>query len=136
MSSNSCRLTTFQFVDAGGRIPAWVLNRKVAVALGGMEEIREAFDRSDEVDKVARDELAGVIEHEQQVYDEKELRLLTRVQKKLSGLKEENFKELDSPDHMVKMHSILAEGSSTIVLEATTVRPPLSTSSRLRPFAC
>jgi hypothetical protein len=136
VSSDSCRLTAFQIVDAGGRVPAWVLNRKVAVALGGTEEIRQAFDRSDEVDKVARDELAGVIEHEQQVYVEGEEAFITDVQKKLGGFKEEDFKELESPDHLVKMHSILAEGSSTIVLEATTVRPPLSTSSRLRPFAC
>jgi hypothetical protein len=123
VSPDACRLTAFQIVDAGGWVPAWVLNRKVAVALGGMEEIRDVFDRSDEVDKVARDELANVIEHEQQVYDEGEEAFITDVQKKLGGLKEEDFKELDSPDHLVKMHSIFKEKNSSAVGRASTVRP-------------
>jgi hypothetical protein len=96
---------------------------KVAVALGGMEEIREVFDRSDEVDKLARDVLAGVIEHEQQVYEEEEVAFITDVQKKLGGLKEEDFKELDSLDHLVKMHVIHKEGSNTAIMRASTVAP-------------
>ncbi|GMI24556.1 hypothetical protein TeGR_g3140 [Tetraparma gracilis] len=62
VTPNTCKLTAFQFFDAGGRVPAWVLNMKVTVALSGVEDIRQAFDRSDEVDKMNRDELAGVIE--------------------------------------------------------------------------
>jgi hypothetical protein len=62
VSPNSCRLAVFQVIDAGGWIPAWVINMKVKEALGGVESVRKALDRSDEVDKDNRDELAGVIE--------------------------------------------------------------------------
>jgi hypothetical protein len=130
VTPSTCRLTVFQVVDVGGRIPAWVLNKKVAEALGGMEDIRQSFDRSDEIDKLALDELAGVIEHEQQVYDEKEKASITDMQKKLGGLKEEDFKELDSPDHLVKMHSIFKDKSSSAVGRAITVRPPPPLRSR------
>jgi hypothetical protein len=119
VTPNACRLTSFQFFDAGGRVPAWVLNQKVVEALSGVEEIRQAFDRSDEVDKLQRDELAGVIEHEQQVYDEGEEAFITDVQKKLGGLKEEDFKELESPDHLVKMQKAFRSGSSSVVLRGS-----------------
>jgi hypothetical protein len=126
VSPDSCRQTVFQLVDAGGRIPAWVINRKIAKALGGVVRVRRAFDRSDEIDKLALDELAGVIEHEQQVYDDDEEVFIEHVEDKLGRLKEEDFKELDSPDHLVKMHSIFKEKDSSAVGRASTVRHPPS----------
>jgi hypothetical protein len=112
----------FQVFDAGGRVPAWVLNMKVVEALSGVEEIRQVFDRSDEVDKVERDELADVIEHEQQVYDEGEEEFIASVVSKLSEIKEEDFHELASPDHHVKMdysgHLILGKKYRNGVIRA------------------
>jgi hypothetical protein len=133
VTHNTCRLTVFQFVDAGGQIPAWVLNMKVAEALSGTVDIRQSFDRSDEVDKAARDELAGTIEQEQQVYDEKEEEFIVNVEDKFGGLKEENFKELQSPDHLVKMDSIFKDKDSSAVGRASTVRPPPPPSLLLPP---
>jgi hypothetical protein len=124
VSPNSCRLTAFQFFDAGGRVPVWVLNTKVVEALSGVEEIRKVFDRSDEIDKLARDEHAGVIELEQQVYDEEETAFVERVEDKFGGFKEENFKELDSPDHLVKMDSIFKAKDSSVFGRASTVSLP------------
>jgi hypothetical protein len=48
------------------------------------------------------------------------------VQTKLGGLKEEDFKELESPDHLVKMDVVHREKSSNGILRASTVRPPPS----------
>ena len=62
-------------------------------------------------------------ERPDEVYEAEEEQLITRVQDKIGGLKAEDFKDLDSPDQNVKMHSVFKEGSSSIVLTATTVRP-------------
>ncbi|GMI38047.1 hypothetical protein TeGR_g2496 [Tetraparma gracilis] len=119
VSPNSCTLTYFQYVDVGGLVPARVLSYQLRGAFGVVEEVRQVFDRSDEVDKLARDELAGSIEHEQQVYDEGEEALISSVQDKLGGLKEEDFKELESPDHLVKMQKAFRAGSSSVVLRGS-----------------
>jgi hypothetical protein len=91
--------------------------------LSTVSDIREIFERDDEVDRVERDEQAGVIDNVEQVYDAEEVRAIECVRDKLGGLKEEDFKELDSPDHLVSMTSVVKEGGSTVtVFRATTVR--------------
>jgi hypothetical protein len=94
-------------------------------------KVRELFQRDDEVDELERDELAGVIEQEPQVYDAEEEGIIERVRKKLGGLKEEDFKELDSPDHLVKMDSVFKKGQHSVVLRASTVRPHPPALSRI-----
>jgi hypothetical protein len=121
-SGAQCKLELYQQVDAGGRVPVFVVNSKAGQALSPVAEMREQFQRDDEVDELERDRLAATIRDEPQVYEAAEEQFIMRVQGKLGGLKEEGFKELDSPDHNVKMHSILVERSSTGVLRASTVR--------------
>jgi hypothetical protein len=112
VTPNSCRLTVFQIVDVGGRIPAWVLNQKVVEALSGVEEIRQAFDRSEEVDKVALDELAGIIERRQEVYSDVENAVVDRVQGKLGGIPDSSFEKFESPDHLVHMEGFHKGGKN------------------------
>jgi hypothetical protein len=107
----------------GGRIPVFVVNRNLHRPLADDKIMREMFQRDDEIDKVERDELAGAIEQEQ-VYEEEEEAFIERVEDKLGGLKEEDFKELDSPDHLVKMHVVFKAKASTAIGRASTVRPP------------
>jgi hypothetical protein len=125
--NTQCKLELYQQVDAGGRVPVFVVNSKAGQALSPVADMREQFQRDDELDAVERGRLAATIRDEPQVYEAAEEQLITHVQDKLGGLKEEGFKELNSPDHLVTMHSILVEGSSTGVLRASTVRvfPPL-----------
>ena len=117
-----CKLELYQQVDTGRRAAALLANSKAGQALSFVADMRERFQRDDEVDEDEQHELAAVIREEPQVYEAEEEQLITRVQDKLGGLKAEDFKELDSPDQNVKMHSILVEGSSTGVLRASTVR--------------
>ena len=121
--NTQCKMEVYQQVDAGGRVPVRVVNSKASESLSWVEGLREQFQRDDEVDEDEQHELAAVIREEPQVYEAEEEQLITRVQDKLGGLKAEDFKELDSPDQNVKMHSVYKEGSSSIVLTATTVRP-------------
>jgi hypothetical protein len=124
ISRDRCELTLTSRVDAGGRIPVRVVNSKIPAALADAKILREKVQRDDEVDRVGRDELAGIVEREQQVYAEEEEVFVTSVQNKLGGFKEEDFKELDSPDHLVKMHAIFKAKGSTAIGRASTVRPP------------
>jgi hypothetical protein len=118
---NQCSLELYQYFDAGGWIPAFVANRLIPLALEVAQESRMAFQRDDEVDEMERNELAGVIEHRQQVYDGVEVELMKRVQGELGSIKEEDFNEFESSDHLVKVQGILVEGSSVWVGRATTL---------------
>jgi hypothetical protein len=116
-----CNLELYQQLDAGGRVPVFVVSSKTGQALSPVAEMREHFQRDDEVDAAERGRLAATIRDEPEVYEEGEEAFIVGVQDKLGGLKEEGFKELESPDKLVKMHSIVVEGSSTLVLRASTV---------------
>ncbi|GMI23360.1 hypothetical protein TeGR_g15299, partial [Tetraparma gracilis] len=95
-----CKVTVVKKVDAAGNIPVFVVNRKIPTSISDCAILREEYQRDNEIDKVQRDVFAGVIEHEEQVYDETEEEFIANVQDKLGGLKEEDFKELESPDHL------------------------------------
>jgi hypothetical protein len=121
-NGTQCEVTLVNHLDAGGFIPERIAVAKIPLALGSVIKMRGKFQRDDAVDKMGRDELVSVIDREAQVYDEKEESVVEGAHKKLSVLKEEDFKELGSPDHLVKMQYILKEGSSTGIGRATTVR--------------
>jgi hypothetical protein len=124
LGDNQCKVVMHTFRDAAGNLPIKLINIHVPKFLSPIEYARALFQRDDAIDGAERSELAGIIEHEQQIYEEEEEQFIAHVQGKLGGLKEEDFKELESPDHLVKMHSIHVERSSTGVLRASTVRPP------------
>jgi len=117
---SQCKVVYYMFGDAGGRIPTFVVNAKLPLALGSLGGLRVEFQRDDEIDKLERDQLARVIKDEPQVYSEDEDSLIQRVQNKLGALKEENFEELGSPDHLVWMGGFF-EGEEEAILRASTI---------------
>ena len=100
---SQCKVTYIQYLDAGGVIPTRVVESKIRLALSAVSEMRDEFQRDDEIDKMERDELARVMKDEQQVYSEDEHSLIQRVQDRLGAIKEEDFEELGSPDHHMQM---------------------------------
>jgi hypothetical protein len=117
---NSCECVLLQKLDAGGALPAAVVNRKVPSQLGVLSDLRLAFQRDEEIDAAERARLARTIEHELQNYAAEERALLERVESSLGALKKADLVELDSPDPLVKMHCILVEGESSTIMMATT----------------
>ncbi|GMI30147.1 hypothetical protein TeGR_g12502, partial [Tetraparma gracilis] len=113
-----CEVTLVQHGDAGGFVPERVVVAKMPQALSGVAEMRELFQRDDAMDKVERDELAGIIERKPQIYDDQENALMDRVQSKFSGLKDDSLEPLESPDLFVKMRIGHAEGDHDAVLKA------------------
>jgi hypothetical protein len=123
-SQDRCKIKLTVRVDAGGNVPVRVGNSKIPVALADARIMHDIFARDDEVDAADGDELARVIDHEPQVYDADEEQLIGGVHDKLGGLKEEEFRVLDSPDHLVHMSVAFKEESNSGILRASTVRPP------------
>jgi hypothetical protein len=60
-SNTQCKLELYQQVDAEGRIPVFVVNGKVGQALSPVADMREQFQRDDEVDALERGRLADII---------------------------------------------------------------------------
>jgi hypothetical protein len=118
--NTQCEVTLVQHGDAGGFVPERVVVAKIPQALSGVAEMRELFQRDDAMDKVERDELAGIIERKPQIYDDQENALMDRVQSKFSGLKDDSLEPLESPDLFVKMRIGHAEGDHDAVLKADT----------------
>jgi len=116
---SQCKVTFIQYLDAGGVIPVRVFESKIPLALSGVGEMRDELQRDDEIDKMEREEFARVMKDEQQVYSEDEDSLIQRVQDKLGALKEEDFEELESPDHLVKMGKIFIDGDRRVVIRAS-----------------
>jgi len=115
---SQCKVTLIQYVDAGGVIPARVLQNKIPLALSAVGELRGHFQRDDEIDKMERDELARVMKDERQVYSEDDKSLIQRLQDKLGALKDEDFEELESRDHLVKMGKTI-EGDGQMIIRAS-----------------
>jgi len=117
--ANQCVLHLVQHFDFAGYVPVFILNSKLPAVLEVASEIRERFEKDDEVDQTDRDELARVIGEEEQVYTAEELTLIKKVHVQLEMLEWKNFEELDSPDHLVKMGKIFVDGSSSCVARAS-----------------
>jgi hypothetical protein len=56
-----CEVAHVQHLDTGGFVPERVMVAKLPQALHGVVEMREAFQRDDEVNKAEMDELAAII---------------------------------------------------------------------------
>ena len=118
-----CRVTVYQFIDAGGSIPTWLVNRVVPETLGFVQEAIDVFRQDDKVDNVERDKLMTLMKesHEDHEYTEDEVAILDHARNKFEGLKESDFEHLESPDVFVKMHKIMEENGHILIGRASTV---------------
>jgi hypothetical protein len=103
LSETQCSVTFLSYFDAGGNVPAAVTNSKITSALDVLTDLREVFQRDDEVDEVDRNELARVIRDDPQEYTDDEKQLIRRVMDKLVDLEKEVLVDIESPDHQVQM---------------------------------
>jgi len=120
-SESRCRVTYCLYLDAGGRIPTWVVDAKLPLALSGINRLRDAFQRDDEIDKVARDELASCICDSPQIYTAEEDALINEVHVKLGTLEWKRFDVLESPDHLIRMGKIFLDNDTRVVMRGSVV---------------
>ena len=123
LNNDQCTVTYFQYLDGGGSIPEWVVNRKVAMVLGYTSNLRDCFQRDDEIDTAERNELVEIAKNVPQVYSAEENEIVDRTMSMLGALKPEEFRPLESPDHLVEMGLSLAETGEIrgLVMRASTI---------------
>ena len=116
---SACEVELYQYLDAAGSVPEWLVNSKAPQALATVVALQNQFQRDDEVDRLERDELARIVMDEPQTYTAEEDTMINAVHATLGSLEWERFEELESPDHLVKMGKIFFAGSSSAVGRAT-----------------
>jgi hypothetical protein len=123
LGPNSCKCVFFQILDGGGFLPVFVVNRKVSSQLRSLSDLRNVFQRDDEVDAALLAPLARVLREEQQNYSPAEQQMMGRVDQ-LDDLTEAGFSAIESPDHFVSMFvNHLLKGNSvgkgSVVVDGT-----------------
>jgi hypothetical protein len=120
LSATQCEVTIYQYLDAGGIVPEKVVESKIPDALLVLDDMRNEFQRDDEIDSIERRDTALAIKEEPQDYTSDENNLFARVSSRLADLSQEDLVALDSPDPLVKMSCVFAAGASSTIVTATT----------------
>ena len=76
---SQCKVTYIQYLDAGGVVPTWIVELKIPLALSAACDLRDEFQREDEIDNMERDDLARVVKDAPQVYTDEENILVDKV---------------------------------------------------------
>jgi len=99
VGNQKCELTWISHLNVNGNIPAKVMDLQIPRSLGLVTQLRERFNRDDEIDQEERNELMGVMKnHENEVYSEEENEMVKRITKKMESVKHNLFTPLNSPD--------------------------------------
>ncbi|GMI60234.1 hypothetical protein ScalyP_jg3684 [Parmales sp. scaly parma] len=82
------------------------------------ENVRETFNRDDEIDQEERNEMMGVMKNdENEVYSEEENEMVRRITEKMKSVKDDLFTTLNSPDFRTKMSIAHVEGDSNAYMK-------------------
>jgi len=105
VGDQKCDVTYVQQADAKGNLPAKVMDSQIPKGLRSVFQVRETFNRDDEIDQEERNELMGVMknDNENEVYSEEENEMVKRITKKMESVKEDLFTPLNSPDFRTKV---------------------------------
>ena len=120
-SVNSCKFTGIARYDAKGYIPVWAINRKIKHSLSTAQELRDSFDRDDQIDNEDRTRLINIMKRGREKYLKPELDIINTTKEKFIKLETGDLLvPIESPDHHVKMSSGFIPGEDYIVCRAET----------------
>ena len=104
VGNQKCELTWVSHINMNGNIPAKLMDKQIPRSLGSLFQLRETFNRDDEIDQEERNELMGVMKNdENEVYSEEENEMVKRITKKMENVKDDLFTPLNSPDFRTKV---------------------------------
>jgi len=73
-----CKVQLLQYLDAGGFIPAWLVNQKIHFAFGVVKFLAVSFQCDEEIDRAALTSFSNTIKNEPQIYTEEEEEAIER----------------------------------------------------------
>ena len=104
VGNQKCELTWVQHLNLNGNIPAKLMDKQIPRSLGAVFQVRETFNRDDEIDREERNEIMGVMKNdENEVYSEEESAFVRRVTLRMDNIAEGIITELKTPDFRVPM---------------------------------
>ena len=108
-----CEWTIVQRIDAGGSLPAWVINRKIRESLSTPSELHLAFHRDEEIDLEGTSRLISIVKnHSNERYTVDEVASIKTVQD-LADAARTTLAPLESPSHFVEMKKSVVEGEKS-----------------------
>ena len=95
-----------------GNIPAQIMNKSIARSLRPVFQVREKFNRDDEVDKMEREKLMDIMRsgYQEEVYDNNETTMIDSTRSRVTAVPNDAFRPLDSPDFRTKISVAHVEG--------------------------
>ncbi|GMI14487.1 hypothetical protein TrLO_g4880 [Triparma laevis f. longispina] len=118
-----CRVTLVQLLDAGGWVPAFVVNAQTKRSvLKPVQQIIARFRQDELVDSFSMKERAEEMRRiwADEVYTAEELSLIERMKEKFEFENNKPWKKLKSSDTFMKMEWINEEGGSSVIGRAST----------------
>ncbi|GMI17500.1 hypothetical protein TrLO_g6041 [Triparma laevis f. longispina] len=118
-----CHVTIVSNINAGGHIPSWLADRKIASGLTILHTACEEFRQDEKMDRALVMDRATYLKDnwENEVYSEEENGLLKRAQEKFESGLMGRWKSLRSPDPFVAMDWVFDEGACHIVGRAVCI---------------
>ena len=112
-----CQVTLYQYFDAGGSIPMWLVNRKVPETLAIVQDAINEFRQDDKIDNAERDELVTLMMEGQegQEYTDEELVILERGKIFFHTVRDSSdLKIIESPDPLALLKTTHLDNDSLV----------------------
>jgi len=118
VGNQKCEFTWVQHINMNGNIPAKVMDRQIPRSLNVIFQVRETFNRDDEIDQEERNEMMGVMKNdENEVYSEEENEMVGRITKNMESVKEDLFTPLNSPDFRTKVSVLFVQNMKISIFQ-------------------
>jgi hypothetical protein len=117
---SQCEVTLYQKLDAGGLIPASIVNSKLPNALSVVQDLIDEFRKDAVVDAIILNSMASKMEvgDKEEVYSREEDKSFEETVAFFDNFAS-SFNHVGSPDPLVDMGSIFKDGDSSAIMRAT-----------------
>ena len=123
LDDRSSKLTWIQQLDVKGNIPIQIMNSQVPRSLRPIFQVREKFNRDDEVDKIEREKLMEIMRssYQEEVYNNDETTIIESTRTRMIAVPNDSFRPLDSLDFQTKMSIAHIEGESSAFMKCEVI---------------
>ena len=123
LDEHSSKLTWIQQGDQKGNVPRKIMETQIHRTLHLVFQVREKFNRDDEVDTMERLELMEIMRsvYQDEVYDSDKTSLIDSIRSRMTAVPNDSFRPLPSPDFRTKMSIAHVEGESTSIIKCEVI---------------